>query len=337
MDVIALAQQGIPQRGGDPRHGDQRGTHQACSAWYRASCSVSTATRPGARRPGAPWSRCCRTCRTASACASCSSPRARTRTAWYAPRARMPSAHASPSRPAAGGVLLPATDAGGRPRHPGRQGPPGDPRRAAAGEDSGNNLRLLMRQRLSEITGLSGENIGQLAHHSPPPSSMDHGAKRRLGRRRLFRRQRLLRERASHAPFDAAPGYVEAQPRKSWNKGQEALGRQEVGWQEEVGQRRPRRLQGSATNAGQRGVHHPQRPAHLAASSAVGLEGRRCGHPRQGSRIPTPSCWCPCWKPCRRTRGRARCNSSRAGTARPRAACCRPWARREWLIVQGEP
>ncbi|WP_009877418.1 DNA primase, partial [Pseudomonas aeruginosa] len=36
----------------------------------------------------------------------------------------------------------------------------------------GNNLRLLMRQRLSEITGLSGENIGQLAHHSPPPSSM---------------------------------------------------------------------------------------------------------------------------------------------------------------------
>ncbi|MEM8305967.1 DNA primase, partial [Morganella morganii] len=33
----------------------------------------------------------------------------------------------------------------------------------------GNNLRLLMRQRLSEITGLSGENIGQLAHHSPPP------------------------------------------------------------------------------------------------------------------------------------------------------------------------
>ncbi|WP_285960166.1 DNA primase [Pseudomonas tohonis] len=35
----------------------------------------------------------------------------------------------------------------------------------------GANLRTLMRQRLSEITGLNGEAIGQLSHDAPPPSS----------------------------------------------------------------------------------------------------------------------------------------------------------------------
>ena len=70
-----------------------------------------------------------------------------------------------------------------------------------------------------------------------------------------------------------------------------------MGWQEEVGQRRPRRLQDSATNAGQRGVHHPQRPAHLAASSAVGLEGRRCGHPRQGAGYLRPVAGVPAGSP----------------------------------------
>ncbi|MEZ1376518.1 hypothetical protein QVM80_27080, partial [Enterobacter hormaechei] len=82
----------------------------------------------------------------------------------------------------------------------------------------GNNLRLLMRQRLSEITGLSGENIGQLAHHSPPPSSMDHGASGVLDGDDYFAASAYYENEPSHAPFDAAPGYVEAQPRKSWNK-----------------------------------------------------------------------------------------------------------------------
>ena len=214
MDVIALAQQGIPTRWRPSARRPARNTSSACSAWYRASCSVSTAARPGARRPSAPWSRCCRTCRTASAVRFLFLPEGRDPDSLVRRGARMPSAHASPSRPSRWRSTLPATDAGGRPRHPGRQGPPGDPRRAAAGEDSRNNLRLLMRQRLSEITGLSGENIGQLANK---PAAV-HGprSERRLGRR-LFRRQRLLRKRASHAPFDAAPGHVERN-RASWNK-----------------------------------------------------------------------------------------------------------------------
>ncbi|MDF5921384.1 toprim domain-containing protein [Pseudomonas aeruginosa] len=195
-------------------------------------------------------------------------PEGRTRTAWYAPRARcLPRTH-HPAGPAAGGVLLPATDAGGRPRHPGRQGPPGDPRRAAAGEDSGNNLRLLMRQRLSEITGLSGENIGQLAHHSPPPSSMDHGASGVLDGDDYFAASAYYENEPSHAPFDAAPGYGEAQPRKSWNKdkkpwdGKKWDGKKK--WDKggrgdfKAPQRTPVSVESTTLNALRTLLHHPQ-------------------------------------------------------------------------------
>ncbi|ELO0954247.1 DNA primase [Pseudomonas aeruginosa] len=132
----------------------------------------------------------------------------------------------------------------------------------------GNNLRLLMRQRLSEITGLSGENIGQLAHHSPPPSSMDHGASGALDGDDYFAASAYYENEPSHAPFDAAPGYGEAQPRKSWNKdkkpwdGKKWDGKKK--WDKggrgdfKTPQRTPVSVESTTLNALRTLLHHPQ-------------------------------------------------------------------------------
>ncbi|MGA4817609.1 toprim domain-containing protein [Pseudomonas aeruginosa] len=191
MDVIALAQQGIRNAvatlgtATSEEHikrlfrlvpsilfcfdGDQAGRKAA----WRARESVLPNLQDG------------------SACASCSSPRGGPgQPGTRRGRGCLPRTH-HPAGPAAGGVLLPATDARGRPRHPEGKAHLATLAAPPLEKIPGNNLRLLMRQRLSEITGLSGEKHRTTG--APQPAAVVHGSRseRHLGRRRLFRRQRL--------------------------------------------------------------------------------------------------------------------------------------------------
>ncbi|MEG6624327.1 DNA primase, partial [Pseudomonas aeruginosa] len=56
------------------------------------------------------------------------------------------------------------------------------------------------------------------ANHIPPPSSMDQGASRSLDGDDYFASSAYYENEPSHAQFDAAPGYGEEKPSKSWNK-----------------------------------------------------------------------------------------------------------------------
>ena len=257
-------QQRHPQRGGDPRHGDQRGTH--IKRLFRLVPSIlfcfdgdQAVMRQAAWRAR---SRCCRTCRTASACASCSSPRARTRQPGTRRGGRRtPSAHASPSRPAAGGVLLPATD-GGRPYHPWKAKAhlaTLTPRRCW--RRFPDNLGLLMRQRLSGITGLSGENIGQLAHHSP--AAVVHGSRSEAapGRRRpISPPAPTTRTGPPMRRSTLRQAMARRQPPQELEQGREALGRPRSGMARRSGTKAAAATSGSATNAGKRGSPPPSTP-----------------------------------------------------------------------------
>ncbi len=247
-------------------------------------------------------------------------------------RGCLPRTH-HPAGPAAGGVLLPATDARGRPRHPGRQGPPGDPRRAAAGEDSGNNLRLLMRQRLSEITGLSGENIGQLAHHSPPPSSMDHGASGVLDGDDYFAASAYYENEALPCAIRRCARLWRGATAQELEQGQEALGRQEWDgkkkWDKggrgdfKAPQRTPVSVESTTLNALRTLLHHPQ----------LALEGRRCGHPRQGAGYLRPVAGVPAGSPAEEPA--AELDATHRALARhAQGRLLQALGEKEWLIVQ---
>ena len=97
MDVIAWPSKACATRW-RPWHGDQRGTSSACSAWCPACRSASTATPPGARRPGAPGSHPAQPA-DAAAHASCSCPKAKTRHPGTQRRHRCLHAPASTSTP----------------------------------------------------------------------------------------------------------------------------------------------------------------------------------------------------------------------------------------------
>lgn len=110
MDVIALAQQGLRNAVATLGTATSEEHLKRLFRVVPASCSASTATRRGARLPGAHWSRPCRACRMAAAHASCSyrgrgpgqpGPRRRHR--------RLPCPH-QPARPAAGRLFLRAVE-----------------------------------------------------------------------------------------------------------------------------------------------------------------------------------------------------------------------------------
>ena len=283
---------------------------------------------PAARRPGAPWSRCCRTCRTASACASCSSRgdpdslvRAEGEDAF---RARI-TQQAQPLAEYFFQQLMleadPATLEGKA--HLATLAAP------LLEKIPGNNLRLLMRQRLSEITGLSGENIGQLAHQ---PAAVVHGSRseRHLGRRRLFRASAYYENEPSHAPFDAAPGYGEAQPRKSWNKDKAWDGKKWDGKKWDKGgrgdfkapQRTPVSVESTTLNALRTLLHHPQLALKVDDAGTLAREQDTYAQ-----------LLVSLLEALQKNRGRARCNSSRAGTHAP-GRLLQALGEKEWLIVQ---
>ncbi len=132
MDVIALAQQGL--RNAVATLGTAT-SEEHIKRLFRVVPSVLFCFDGDSAGRNAAWRalevRACRTCRTAAGCASCSSPRARTRTAWCARgHRRLPRPH-QPAGPAAGRLLLRATERRSRPTLPGGQGAPGHPGRTA--------------------------------------------------------------------------------------------------------------------------------------------------------------------------------------------------------------
>jgi DNA primase len=124
----------------------------------------------------------------------------------------------------------------------------------------GANLRILMRQRLTEITGLSSETVSQLAQSAPqerrrtydpgidydamPDYSDYHPAQEAMCRSRSGRRR---------SPAPAA------------RMGQETLGQERQAW---------RRSRSTAPRNRRRRSPDADRPAHAAAPPATGRQGR---------------------------------------------------------------
>ena len=121
----------------------------------------------------------------------------------------------------------------------------------------GNHLRALMRQRLSEITGLSGEMLQQAAQSAPPAPSASHEPPTDYGH--YYDAQPDYGDVADYANHIEPPAEA-YEPKKTWQKGEGKA------WKKD-GERR----KGGDWKKGPRDSAPPRKPVHVETPTLTAL------------------------------------------------------------------
>src|SRR5690606_16781754 len=113
----------------------------------------------------------------------------------------------------------------------------------------GNHLRALMRQRLSEITGLSGEMLQQAAQSAPPAPSASHEPPTDYGH--YYDAQPDYGDVADYANLIEPPAEAD-EPKKNWQKGEGKVWKKDGEWRK-----------GGDWKKGPRDGAPPRKPVHV--------------------------------------------------------------------------